>query len=303
MKEKVIIDTDPGVDDALAIAFGIKARLPIESICTVYGNSTLENCSSNALTILELVNSDIPVYCGVDKPMKGINRLAQSHGDNGLGGYSIETTKKISEISAIDHYQDILSRSPKNEVSIIAIGPTTNIGFLIEKSPELVKKAKKIIVMGGVFGEKGNVTPYAEFNVFNDPYALDSLLKLSKAKVIIVPANICRNVTFNNDVFNQIKNPDLASGLSKISQVYIDYYSKDTEFGGFDGGVMYDLLAVALEVNPSLFTLQKLKVNTETEDVDKFGLTEIVTGEPNCEVVTSVDVEKLKKLYISVMNG
>lgn len=302
MKERIIIDTDPGVDDALAIAFGIKANLPIESICTVYGNSTLENCSSNVLTILEFINSDIPVYRGADKPMKGLSRLAESHGDNGLGGYSIETTKKISEISAIDHYQDILSRSSKNEISIIAIGPTTNIGFLVEKSPELVKKAKKIIVMGGVFGEKGNVTPYAEFNVINDPYALDSLLKLSDAKVIIVPANICRKVTFNNDVFNQIKNSGLASGLSKISQVYIDYYSKDIEFGGFDGGVMYDLLAVALEVDPSLFTFQKLKVNTETEDVDKFGLTKIVSGEPNCEVVTGVDVEKLKKLYISVMN-
>jgi inosine-uridine nucleoside N-ribohydrolase len=302
VKEKIIIDTDPGVDDALAIAFGIKARLPIESICTVYGNSTLENCSSNALTILEIVGSDVPVYRGADKPLKGINRLAQSHGDNGLGGFSIETTKKISEVLAIDHYQDILARSEKDEVSIIAIGPTTNLGLLMEKSPELLEKAKKIIVMGGVFGEKGNVTLYAEFNVFNDPYALDSLLRLGKSKIIIVPANICRKVTFNNDVFNQIKNPELAAGLSKISQIYIDYYSKDKEFGGFDGGVMYDLLAVALEVDSTLFTFEKVKINVETKDSDKFGLTEIIPGEPNCEVVTDVDVEELKKLYISVMN-
>lgn len=302
MKERVIIDTDPGVDDALAIAFGIKARIPIESICTVYGNSTLENCSSNALTILELVKCDIPVFRGADKPIRGSSRLAQSHGDNGLGGFSIETAKKTSNVLAVDHYQDILSKSSCGEVSVIAIGPTTNLGLLVVKSPELIKKAKKIVIMGGVFGEKGNVTPYAEFNVFNDPYSLDSLLKLSKNKVTIVPANVCRKVTFNNEVFNQITNPDLASGLVKISQIYIDYYTKDKDFGGFDGGVMYDLLAVALEVDSSIFETQKLRVKVETEKSDMFGLTEIIPGEFNCEVVTNVDVEKLKKLYISVMN-
>ena len=94
-QKEIIIDTDPGVDDALAIAFAIKAGLPIESINTVYGNSTVDNCTTNALAILELARGNVPVYRGADKPMKGKNRLAQSHGDNGLGGFRMETANII----------------------------------------------------------------------------------------------------------------------------------------------------------------------------------------------------------------
>lgn len=301
-KEQIIIDTDPGVDDALAIAFGIKAKLPIKAISTVYGNSTVENCSANALTILELADGNIPVYQGATKPMEGKNRLAESHGDNGLGGFSVENDRKISEQTSLEYYQEVLERSEYGEVTIVAIGPTTNIGQLIKKSPEFFKKTGKIIVMGGVFGEKGNVTPYAEFNVYNDPHALKVLLESEHPQIIIVPANICRQVTFTQEIFDKITNPELAAGLTKISQVYIDYYTKDSEYAGFEGGVMYDLLAVALLVDPNLFVLEKVRVNVETVDSVKYGLTQIVQGDPNCEVISSVNAEKLKELYVSVMN-
>ena len=302
-KEQIIIDTDPGVDDALAIAFGIKAELPIEAISTVYGNSTVENCSTNALTILELAGGNVPVYQGAAKPMRGVNKLAESHGDNGLGGFSMDSGRRISEQTSLKHFQEVLERSEFGEITIVAIGPTTNIGELIEQSPELFKKTGTVIVMGGVFGEKGNVTPYAEFNVYNDPLALKMLLESKHPQIIIVPANICRQVTFIQEIFDKITNPELATGLAKISQVYIDYYAKDTEYGGFEGGVMYDLLAVALLVDSSLFNLEKVRVVVETTDPIKYGLTKIVSGNPNCEVATKVDANKLKELYVSIMNN
>lgn len=301
-KEKIIIDTDPGVDDALAIAFGIKALLPILAISSVYGNSTVENCTQNILTILELIDYDVPIYRGSDKPMKGESRLAQSHGDNGLGGFSIQTNRKVPRQPAIEYYQEILGQSDIGDITIVAIGPTTNIGHLIEQSPELFKKIGRIIVMGGVFGEKGNVTPYAEFNVYNDPHALDMLLTSNHPQIIIVPANICRQVMFTQEIFDKITNKKLATGLAKVSQMYIDYYTKNSEYGGFEGGVMYDLLAVALLVEPRLFELNGAKVQVVTDSSDKYGLTEIVQGNPNCKVVSSVNVDKLKELYIRVMN-
>ncbi|MDH5533729.1 MAG: nucleoside hydrolase [Candidatus Pacebacteria bacterium] len=300
--KKIIIDTDPGVDDALAISFAIKASLPIEAITTVYGNSTVSNCTTNALSILELTGSNIPVYSGVDKPLKGKSELANSHGDNGLGGFNLKTNKKISKLSALEYYQEILNNSEDKSITIIAIGPTTNIGQLIKESPKLFNKVDRIIIMGGVFCEEGNVTPYAEFNVYNDPYSLDLILKSNLPEIIIIPANICRQVTFTKDIFNKINNPKLSKGLAKISKMFIDYYSNDPQYGGFKGGVMYDLLTTVLLVNPKLFTLEKRKITVETKDKEKFGLTRIVKGVPNCKVVTEVKVEELKKLYIKIMN-
>lgn len=300
--KKIIIDTDPGVDDALAIAFAIKASLPIDAFTTVYGNSTVDNSTTNILSILELTDSNIPVYRGANKPLKGKNKLAQSHGDNGLGGFSLTTNKKVSKLPALKYYQKIFSDSEDKSITIVAIGPTTNLGELIKQSPELFNKLEKIIIMGGVFNEEGNVTPYAEFNVYNDPYSLDLILKSNLPEIIIIPANICRQVTFTKDTFNKIGNPKLSKGLTEISRMFIDYYSNDPQYGGFKGGVMYDLLTISLLVNPNLFTLKKERVAVETKDKERFGLTKIVKGEPNCKVVAKVKVDELKDLYIKVMN-
>lgn len=301
-KQKIIIDTDPGVDDALAIAYGIKAGLPIEAICSVYGNSNVVNSSANILTILELAGASIPVFQGASKPLQGINRLAESHGDNGMGGFKIRTNKKISHQTAVEHYIEILNQPEARNVTIVAIGPSTNLGQLIKTNPEIIKNAGQIIVMGGVFGEKGNVSPFAEFNVYNDPLALDLILRSGHPNLTIVPANVCRKVTFTLDVFDQINNPDLAQGLKTISNVFIDYYSNDAEYGGFNGGVMYDLLAIMFVDNPQLFTSQKACVRVETEDKERYGETVIVEGQTNCRELTDVDTELLKRFYISAMN-
>lgn len=299
---KIIIDTDPGVDDAIAIAFAVKSKLQIEAICTVYGNSTVENSSENALTILELAKSTVPVYQGASKPMQGVGRLAKSHGESGLGGFKVKTEKRIIQLSADEFYrQTLIDASTKK--TIVAIGPTTNIGLIARDQPELFNNIEKIIIMGGVFGEKGNVSPYAEFNVYNDPLALRNILSLRHTQVVIVPANICRKVVFTQEIFNKIDNPNLAGGLAEITKSYINYYTKDPVYGKFSGGVMYDLLALALPVDETLFKLEEASVIVETEDTVKYGLTEIVNGEKNCQVVTDVDVEKLTQLYIRTMNS
>jgi inosine-uridine nucleoside N-ribohydrolase len=299
-KNKIIIDTDPGVDDALAIAFAIKATLQIDGICTVYGNSTVTNSSKNTLSILELVNSNIPVYEGTNKPIKGKNKLANSHGNNGLGGFYLQTNKKLNNKSALEYYQSVLSNS--NKVTVVAIGPTTNIGELLIKSPKLVNKIEKIVIMGGVFNEPGNISPFAEFNVFNDPYSLELVLQSDIKEKILIPANVCRKVLFSKMVFDEIKNKKVSKGLKQITDLYINYYAKDSQYGGFEGGVMYDLLNIAYLIKPDLFTLKKERVIVETKELEKLGLTSIVSGKPNCLVINNVDSESLTKLYLEVMN-
>lgn len=300
--KKIIIDTDPGVDDAIAIAFGIKSSLPIESIACVYGNSTVENSIKNTLTILELAEVEIPVYKGAKKPLIGEAKLAEGHGDNGFGGFGIKFLKQTAKLSALEHYKEILSNSQPGELSIIAIGPTTNLGQLLKESPELFQKIGKIIIMGGVFGAVGNITPYAEFNVYNDPQSFRLLIESNHSELIVVPADVCRKVVFGKNVFDKINYSKLSNGLSKISQFYLNYYSNDKEFGGFRGGVMYDLLAVALHEHENIFQIKPCKVKVETEAGEKYGLTEITAGSSNCRLVTDVNSEKLTRLFIKTMS-
>lgn len=299
---KVIIDTDPGVDDALAIAFAIKSEIPVVALSTVYGNSTVENSSKNALSLLQLMDKDIDIYQGEKSPLSGIRHFANSHGENGLGGFSLQTKKTIKQQNAIDFYSEILERHPRNTVTIIAIGPTTNLGKLIQKNKSLLFKAKQIIIMGGVFDQKGNVTPHAEFNVYNDPLALKELLRLDHPNIVIVPANICRKVTFDKSIFREISDEKLSNGLKQISDIYIDYYSNKSEYGVFNGGVMYDLLAVCFYLDKSSFSTVNARVDVEITSGEKYGETRIIKGKPNCKIVTDVNEKRISGLFVEAMN-
>jgi purine nucleosidase len=301
-KNIIIIDTDPGVDDALAIAFALKAQLPIDGICTVYGNSTVQNSTINTLSILELMNKSIPTYEGANKPLQGTNKLAQSHGNNGLGSYYLKSDKRPYKKSALEYYQSVL-KNLNNKVTIIAIGPTTNIGQLIQQSPELINNIEKIIIMGGVVNEPGNISPCAEFNVFNDPYSLDLILKSNIPEKIIIPANVCRKVMFTKAVFDQINNQKVSKGLKEIANLYINYYAKDSQYGGFKGGVMYDLLTITWLIKPNLFKQKRECLIVETKNKEKYGLTSVISGKPNCSLITDVRSKELEKLYIEIMNN
>ena len=123
-------------------------------------------------------------------------------------------------------------QNQKNKsVSIICIGPSSNICYLLKIKPKLQKKLKEIIILGGVFTEKGNITPFAEFNVFNDPLSLMYLLK-SECKKVIIPINMCRKVTFSIRDFNKLDDKTLTDGLKQITDLYIKYYNNNSDFGG-----------------------------------------------------------------------
>jgi len=297
---KLIIDTDPGVDDALAILLAVKAKCNIIGITTVYGNSSVADSSRNALSILELCSApDIPVYQGAKKPLVGVATRANSHGDKGLGGFSMATDREIKETSAIDFLIQTLE-SENVPIDIMAIGPLTNIAELIRKRPDLLSNINQIVIMGGVFGEKGNITEYAEFNAYNDPVAFDDVLSSAISKVII-PADVCRTVTFELDLSNRLKGTT-SEYLKKITQEYVNYYKNDEDFGGFSGAVMYDLLATAYLIDPSLFVVSSKKIRIKLEGHRK-GLTEENETGDVCKVAESVNSDSIKKLFIDFVES
>ena len=186
ISQKIIIDTDPGVDDALAIMLALSSRLVnVLGICTVYGNSSIENTTKNALSLIQIINQNIPIFQGVSKPIYGNFKPANSHGQNGLGNFELkELTKCIETESAIGFYIKTLDFYPPKSVTIVAIGPSTNLAILKILRPDLFTKIKELIIMAGVFEEEGNTTKYAEFNCYCDPYSFYEILK-SEVKNLI----------------------------------------------------------------------------------------------------------------------
>jgi len=296
----IIIDTDPGVDDALAIMLACCAKLNIVGLTTVYGNSTVENTTQNTLTILGVVGKKIPVYKGARRPLNGKGKLANSHGDNGLGGFKL---KKLSQkIEKQNAYQFLVKSLEKNAQSeIICLGPATNLAKVLKTKPELSKKISRLIILGGVIGEKGNISPYAEFNAYNDPWALKILLNAKCSKVLI-PINVCRKVYFKEVDFLNLKKRKYKTSLQKITKIYIDYYQNNSEYGVFEGGVMYDLLAVSFLLRPTLFKVRPARVTVCIKG-KKTGQTKEANGQSNCSLIYDVDAEKVKELFFSTVNA
>ncbi len=301
---KLIIDTDPGVDDAIAIALACKSDFDILGLTTVYGNATIENTTRNAAAILKLMKKETPIYRGTDKPLVGKNRLSTVHGDNGLGGFVLKNLKpKIEKKSAREFILKTLDENKKNSVDLCVLGPSTNIAEIAKKSPELLAKIDNLVILGGAVFARGNVTPYAEFNVYNDPLALEIVMNLNCKKVLI-PVEVCRKVIFTLEDFNKIKNKDTRRAFKKISDIYIRNYMANKKYTNFSGGVMYDLLTVVYLLNPSLFSKKNAHIDVATKRDKYFGMTKYNKNEkPNCLLVTDVDAVKLKKLFFKNMNS
>lgn len=299
---KYIIDTDPGVDDALALMYAKSTALPIDSITTVYGNASIKDTTRNALTITELLDWDVPVYAGCGQPLDGKAVVPQSHGDNGLGGYTRDVKKNVGGISAVDYLIRILKKSKQKEVVIICFGPTTNVATVAVKRPDLLTKIKNIVVLGGVIGEKGNMTPYSEFNVLNDPTALCILLDTG-CDITLIPINICRKVIMTRNDLAKINDPNLIPAIKEITDVYLQYYTSSEEYAGFSGGVMYDLLAIMQVTDPSFFSSKKVRISVNTSYDLQRGRTMIVNGLPNARLVTQVNARKVQKQFFRSLNS
>lgn len=300
--KKIVIDTDPGVDDALAIFMAFRSGIEVAGICTVYGNASVEDTTKNTFTLLDIIGAKIPVYKGAAKPLQGEPTFATAHGESGFGvPYTLKQPPPIEQRSAIEFYRDLLTDSEKNELTIISLGPTTNLTLLAQESPELFSKLDKVIIMGGVVGERGNITEHAEFNVYNDPRALDLLLTLNNIPLVLIPADVCRKVIFGKDVFNALTDHKLAQEIMHFTKEYLDFYMHDPAEAGYAGAVMYDLLTVGYYLDPDLFQSDDVCLSVDLSE-EYYGKTAPVSGNANCTLVTDVHALALRELFLNTMN-
>ncbi|KAK8617320.1 hypothetical protein V6N13_080237 [Hibiscus sabdariffa] len=310
--KKIIIDTDPGVDDAMAIFLALRSpEVEIIGLTTIFGNVYTTLATRNALHLLEVADrTDIPVAEGSHVTItKGTKlRIADFvHGVDGLGNQNFPPPQgKPIDMSAPDFLIEQANLYP-GKVTVVALGPLTNVALAIQQDPSFVKNIGQIILLGGAFAVNGNVNPAAEANIFGDPDAAD-IVFTSGADILAVGINVTHQVVFTDADRDKLASSTgtFAQYLCKILGVYFDYHY---EAYGTKGVYLHDPTTVLAAINPSLITYTEGAVRVQTNGITR-GLTllynkqkrfaEITewTDQPSVKVAVTVDAPAVVKLVM-----
>ena len=302
-KRKVIIDCDPGIDDSLAILLAVNSpELEILGITTCSGNVEAEMGAKNALKTLQICSSlDIPVYKGEEKPLKRDLVTAQdTHGEDGIGEnfYEDVTEYKIKE-NGVDFIIDTLKNN--KDVSIIALGPLTNIAKAIMKDKKVFDNLDEFVSMGGAFRIHGNCSPVAEFNYWVDPHAADYVYKNLSRKIHMVGLDVTRKIVLTPNIIEFINrlDKDISKYITDITRFYIDFH---WEQEGIIGCVINDPLAVAYFIDRSICSGFESYVEVVEDGiamgqsvVDEFNF---YKNDNNAVVLTDVDEKKFMYMFL-----
>ncbi|MDK0871458.1 nucleoside hydrolase [Clostridium perfringens] len=267
-KRKVIIDCDPGIDDALAIILALKSKeIEVVGITTVSGNVESLQGAKNALKVLKLLGRlDIPVYLGESKPIKRELVTAQdTHGEDGLGETFLE---EVSSEYIRENGVDFILNTLKNQenVSIIALGPLTNLYRAIEKDSETFHRVKEIVSMGGAYKSHGNCSPVAEFNYWVDPHGAREFLKKFNGEFTMVGLDVTREIVLTpnlREMIHQFKD-EIGDFIYDITRFYVDFHWEQERTLGC---VINDPLAVEYFINRELCEGFKAYVDIACEDI------------------------------------
>ena len=301
-KKQIIIDTDPGHDDALAILLLEKSGLfDIKAITTVAGNSTIQNTTNNARYVLDLIKSNAPIYSGSEKPIKRELVKAVVHGEGGLAGAEVTKQEKLTG-NASDKIIKIVRANP-NKISILAIAPEINIAKAFIKDPELPSLIKEIVIMGGAISVPGNKNRVGEFNIFVDPDATDIVFKANVKKTLI-PLDVCNEVFFSIKDFEKLKSSPIYQPIKSMMGFFIkgiQTFEKTT------GALMYDPLAAYYLINPKAFKIIPMDIEIETQSELTRGMTvadKRTWGDKKCnvDVAVSVDKKAFTKDFFGILN-
>ena len=270
MPNKIIIDTDPGIDDAMAIFFALSApELTVMGLTTTFGNVSVDQATNNALLLVEMIDADIPVARGEATPLVQPPSPFPDfvHGKDGFGNLNLPAAKgsAVDETAAAFIVKTVLENP--NEVTLLAIGPLGNLARALQLEPKIAQLVKQVVIMGGTVHESGNVSPVAEANIFGDPHAADAVFK-ADWHVHMIGLDVTHQVTMNDALQQKVRdnNPKFGEFLYRAGQFYADFYKASR---GADGCFVHDASAVAYAINPTLFEVVEGPVRVATEGVAK----------------------------------
>jgi len=264
--KKIILDCDPGQDDAVALALAMAATNEIKllGVTTVAGNVPLNLTQRNARIMCEMCHRpDVKVYAGAEKPLEHELVTAEHvHGKSGLDGIEIyEPSHPLEEKHAVDFIIETCLAMEDNSLILVPTGPLTNIGLAIEREPAILPKIEEIVLMGGALKEGGNITPSAEFNIYVDPEAAQIVLRCERP-IVMMSLDVTHQVLTTGKRVEAIRNLDSSVGVQIAS--LIEFFERyDEEKYHLDGVPLHDPCTVAYLLKPELFKLKNVNVEIE----------------------------------------
>jgi pyrimidine-specific ribonucleoside hydrolase len=295
----IVIDCDPGHDDAIAILLALASpEVELRGITTVGGNQTLDKTTRNALKVLELVGrTDVPVAAGADRPLqRKLRTAAHVHGESGMDGPDLpEPTTKTVDMHAADFLAELIEPG----VVLVPTGPLTNVAMLLERHPDVRERIERIVWMGGAIAE-GNVTPAAEFNAFVDPEAAEAVFA-SGIPITLIGLDVTHKALFTQEHAERLRPAGKAGrAVAELADFFLGFHQ---DRYGFDGSPIHDAVAVAQVIDPSLVETVNCNVAIETQSQFCDGRTVVdiwhVTDAPrNCDAGLDIDANRFLELLV-----
>ena len=264
MPKHIIFDTDPGIDDSLALLLALASpEIVVDGISIVHGNCSANQAVSNALSVLELAQAaHIPVYKGCELPLVRPSLLApETHGDRGLGYAELAEPKTKPQVQRGSDFLIERIMSKPGEITIVAIGPLTNVALAIRQEPRIVAAVKEVFIMGGAIRHEGNATPVGEFNTYADPHAAHIVFH-SGMPITLTPLDVTYQcVLMKQDVARLLKiESPITRFIADATRFYMEFHD---EYQSIDGCVINDPLTLAMTFMPELCDYQDLYVDVD----------------------------------------
>jgi purine nucleosidase len=305
----IILDVDTGIDDTLAIAYAAHSpELRLLGLTTSFGNVSVEEATRNSLFVLEqLGREDLPVYAGASVPFfrqKGMGDAKEIHGEDGLGGALRDALPKgrAGSLTASQFMVDQV-RSMPGQVTIIAVGPMTNLALAIMMDKDFVKLVDKVVIMGGAVTVPGNSTAHAEANIYSDPEAAEFVFR-SGLPITMVGLDVTMKTLLPRTRLQEWRNKDskLAQLLADATDFYMNAY--ETWSPGIGGCALHDPLAVGIVIDPSFCRTEAMHIEVDVEGLHSIGRTvadqrSIAAKPPNVNVCLEVDEKRFLEHFMS----
>ena len=296
--QKIIIDTDPGQDDAVAILLALASpEIEVLGLTCVAGNVPLALTAKNARIICELAGRpDLPVYAGCDRPLKRDLVTAEHvHGKTGLDGIALpDPTMPLAEGHAVDFLIETLRREPAGSVTLCPIGPLTNIATALHRAPEIAGRIRQIVLMGGAYFQVGNITPAAEFNIYVDPEAADVVFR-SGVPLVVMPLDVTHKALTTRARIEAFR--ALGTRVGEAVASWTDFFERfDMEKYGSEGAPLHDPCTIAWLLRPDLFAGREINVEIELHGQYTAGMTvadwwRVTKRAPNALFIRDVDAD------------
>ncbi len=299
MAQKIIIDTDPGQDDAVAILLALASpELEMLGITAVAGNVPLDLTQRNARIVCDIAGrTDVPVFAGCAAPLtRPLVTAEHVHGKTGLDGIDLwEPETPLRDTHAVDFLIDTLRREPAGSVTLCPIGPLTNIATALTRAPDIADRVARIVLMGGAYFEVGNITPAAEFNIYVDPEAAEIVFR-SGIDLVVAPLDVTHKALTTADHVAGFR--EMGTKVGQAVAAWTDFFERfDKEKYGSAGAPLHDPCVIAWLLQPDLFTGRRINVEIETVSDLTRGMTvadwwRVTDRAPNARFLGGIDADR-----------